>query len=335
MPKKHYTIPIFIPELACPFQCVFCNQRKITGQQLVPDDNEILFSIKEHLASFKKVDRKVEVGFFGGSFTGIPYQEQEHYLELVQKFIENGDVDGIRLSTRPDYINEEVLDLLKRYHVSTIELGAQSLNDEVLEASYRGHTSAQTEAASKLILAYGFDLGLQMMIGLPGDTLEKSISTAKQIVELGASSTRIYPTVVIKNTALHQWYTNGEFKPLSLDEAVQRAKIILPIFEKAGVMVLRVGLHPSEGLLNGDELVVGPFHQSFKELVLTEIWGDLLEPLLLNPKSKDIEIEVPEKELNYAIGYRGKNKKGLNEKYNKVKFVADKGITSRYNFQFH
>ena len=335
MPKKHYTIPIFIPELACPFQCVFCNQRKITGQQLVPDDNEILFSIKEHLASFNKVDRKVEVGFFGGSFTGIPYQEQEHYLELVQKFIENGDVDGIRLSTRPDYINEEVLDLLKRYHVSTIELGAQSLDDDVLESSYRGHTSAQTEAASKLILAYGFDLGLQMMIGLPGDTLEKSIFTAQRIVELGASSTRIYPTVVIKNTALHQWYTNGEFKPLSLDEAVQRAKIILPIFEKAGVKVLRVGLHPSEGLLNGDELVVGPFHQSFKELVLTEIWGDLLEPLLLDPKSKDIEIEVPEKELNYAIGYRGKNKKSLSDKYERVKFVADKGITSRYNFQFH
>lgn len=332
--KKHYTIPVFIPELACPFQCVFCNQRKITGQNLIPDDLEILTMIEEHIASFKETERVVEIGFFGGSFTGIPVDQQSHYLELVQPYLVSGEVSGIRLSTRPDYIDADVLKLLKKNKVSTIELGSQSLDDEVLKASYRGHTAEQVEQASKMILDHGFELGLQMMIGLPGDTLEKSIKTAHRIVDLGASNTRIYPTVVIKGTALEQWFTKGKFTPLSLEEAVNWTRQILPIFEEAGLTVLRVGLHPSEGLLNGDELVAGPFHPSFKELVLTEIWGELFKPLLEKPKGKFIELHVPEKEINYAIGYKGKNKKALLEKFNSVKFITDPAITHRCNFQF-
>ena len=334
MQVKHYTIPVFIPELACPFQCVFCNQRKITGRELIPDDHEILKSIEDHLGSFKKKERIVEIGFFGGSFTGIPFEQQKHYLELVQPFIDSGQVSGIRLSTRPDYIDDNILELLKKYKVSTIELGSQWLDEEVLKATLRGHAIKQVGEASQKIIDQGFELGLQLMIGLPGDTLEKSIKTAHRIIELGASNTRIYPTVVIKGTALDQWYKTGKFTPLSLDEAVHWTKQILPIFEDAGITVLRVGLHPSEGLLNGEELVAGPFHQSFKELVLTEIWGDLLEPLLVNTKGKNIEIFVPEKEINYAIGYRGKNKNLLLEKYNSVKFVADASITHRRNFHF-
>ena len=326
---KHYTIPIFIPELACPFQCVFCNQEKISGHQNNPDESEIRQTIIKYLKSFKKEERTVEIGFFGGSFTGIPIEEQKHYLGIVQPFIDSGEINGIRLSTRPDYINKEILSVLKKYRVTTIELGAQSMDDEVLEKSYRGHTSKQTEQASEMILDNGFELGLQMMIGLPGDTLEKSIFTAKKIIESGASNTRIYPALVIKGTAMHKWYDDRKYVPLSLEKAINRTKQILPLFEEAGVKVLRVGLHPSEGLLSGHELIAGPFHQSFKELVLTEIWYDQLKPLLHKDEGKNLIIYVPEKEKNYAIGYVAKNKKMLLEKFEKVKFVVQSSLHER------
>lgn len=329
MKSKHYTIPIFIPELACPFQCVFCNQKKITGTQLIPDDSEIKSTIEAHLSSFKEINRRVEIGFFGGSFTGIPFEQQKHYLETVQPFIQSGEVSAIRVSTRPDYIGEKELTLLAKYSVQSIELGAQSFDEEVLKQSFRGHTVKQTEVAAKAILEAGFQLGLQMMIGLPGDKLQKAINTAKRIIELGAHTTRIYPAVVIKDTAMHQWYEQGKYKPLSIDEAVDWIKQILPLFEKAGVKVLRVGLHPSEGLLNGEELVDGPFHPSFKALVLTEIWGDLLRPLLKTENTESILIQVPTGQGNVAIGHQSKNKKMLMHKFRKLKFVEDEGLKAR------
>jgi histone acetyltransferase (RNA polymerase elongator complex component) len=318
---KHYNIPIFIPELACPFQCAFCNQEKISGHNLIPGDNEIIRTIQEHLNSFKEENRFVEVAYFGGSFTGIPFGQQQHFLGLVQPFIKTGSVQSIRLSTRPDYIGENILTMLKKYNVGTIELGAQSLDDEVLLKSHRGHTAKQVEDASKLIHKFGFKLGLQMMIGLPGDSLEKSLFTAKKIVELGADNTRIYPALVIRDTAMHLWYKQGKYSPLSLEEAVNWTKEILPVFENAGINVIRVGLHPSEGLTDGGELIAGPFHISFKELVLTEIWNDRLKPLLKTHQGKSIRITVPFGSLNHAIGFKAKNKRMLLEKFDKVKFT--------------
>lgn len=318
---KHYNIPIFIPELACPFQCAFCNQEKISGHNLIPDDAEIIETIETHLNSFKEKNRFVEVAYFGGSFTGIPFEQQEHFLGLVQPFIKNGSVQSIRLSTRPDYIDSKILTMLKKHNVGTIELGAQSLDDGVLQKSHRGHNAQQVEEASKLIHEFGFKLGLQMMIGLPGDSLEKSLATAKNIIELGADNTRIYPALVIKGTAMHQWFEKGKYTPLSLEEAVNWTKQILPIFEDAGVNIIRVGLHPSEGLLTGEELIAGPFHISFRELVLTEIWSDKLKPLLKTHQGKSLKITVPFGSLNHAIGYKAKNKKMLLEKFDRVDFM--------------
>ena len=317
---KHYNIPIFIPELACPFQCAFCNQEKISGHNLIPDDAEIIETIEAHLKSFKEKNRFVEVAYFGGSFTGIPFDQQEHFLGLVQPFIEKGLVQSIRLSTRPDYIDGKILRMLKKYNVGTIELGAQSLDDEVLKKSHRGHTAKQVEEASKLIHEFGFKLGLQMMIGLPGDSFEKSLETANKIVELGADNTRIYPALVIKDTAMHLWYEKGKYTPLSLEEAVNWTKQILPVFENAGVKVIRVGLHPSEGLMDGEELIAGPFHISFRELVLTEIWNDKLKPLLETAQEGNLKITIPFGNLNHAIGYKAKNKNMLLEKYKFVSF---------------
>ncbi len=327
--SKHYTIPIFVPELACPFQCVFCNQEKISGQKNIPDRNEIISTIENYLKTFKSKDRVVEVGFFGGSFTGIPIKDQEYYLKIIQPYIYSGVIQGIRLSTRPDYINDEILKVLRENNVTTIELGAQSFDDDVLLRSNRGHLAKQIEIASKMILDGGTNLGLQMMTGLPGDTLEKAIFTAGKIIESGANNTRIYPALIIRDTALHRWYTQKKYIPLTLEEAINWTKQILPLFEEAGVNVIRVGLHPSEGLSSGEELIAGPHHPAFKELVMSSIWNDILAPLLSEEANKNISIHVPAKEINYAIGHKSVNKKMLLEKFDSVIFVPEETYTGR------
>jgi histone acetyltransferase (RNA polymerase elongator complex component) len=326
---KHYTIPVFIPQLACPFQCAFCNQQKISGHINIPDAKEITKTIEAHLQSFKEKERHVEVGFFGGTFTGMSFSEQENYLRIVKPFLEAGHIHGVRLSTRPDYINNEVLSLLKKYGVTTIELGAQSLDDAVLKASFRGHTAKQVAEASMMIREADFDLGLQMMIGLPGDTLEKAMATAEKIISLGASNTRIYPALVIRDTAMHRWYEQGKYRPLSMEEAVQWSKQLLLLFEAAQVNVIRLGLHPSEGLLDGSELIDGPFHPSFRELVLSTIWKDQLTPLLQQKNKKSITILVPAHEINYAIGYGAANKKMLLQHFKEVGFTTDSLLPKR------
>ena len=326
---KHYSIPIFIPELACPFQCAFCNQRKISGHISIPDHAEIIKIVKSHLASFKQSDRVVDVAFFGGNFTGIPLYEQEGYLKLAQPFLSSGEIQGIRLSTRPDYINKEVLDLLESYGVTTIELGSQSFDEEVLIKSHRGHTAKQTEAAAKAILDRGFKLGLQMMIGLPGDSLKSALYTARRIVALGATSTRIYPTVVIKGTALNNWYDKGAYIPLSLEEAVDWSTYLLPIFENGNVQIIRTGLHPSEGLVLGKDLVAGPFHPQFKELVLSEIWLRQLLLAISNFGDKSVQITIAMGQINFAIGHKGLNRKVLLEWVKSVKFTESDHLKGR------
>ena len=331
MPQKHYTIPVFIPELACPNRCVFCNQQKISGQILIPKEAEIIFQIETYLEGFP-AGGHIEIGFFGGSFTGVPVDDQKHFLEIAQPYLKSGRIHGIRVSTRPDYISESRLDLLQAYGVTTIELGAQSLDEDVLLKSKRGHSIADVEKAASLIRFYGFTLGLQMMTGLPGDTLQKTLMTAHRIVELGADNTRIYPALVIKNTELEELYRAGQYVPLSIEEAVFRVKQIIPIFEAADITILRIGLHPSEGLLNGDDLVAGPFHPSFRELAETALWGDLFKDLSLPASSIDeLEISVPVGQRNMAIGYNAVNRKKLALTHKKVGFVEDPSLR---NHQF-
>lgn len=318
---KHYNIPIFIPELACPNRCIYCNQRHISGQLQAVKPEEIKQIIEQHLATFIRPS-EVELAFFGGSFTGIDEKDMLTYLQIVQPYIEQGEIKSIRISTRPDYINEKILDILQQYNVKDIELGAQSLNEEVLAFAKRGHTVRDVENASQLIKSYGFSLGLQMMIGLPLDTVEKSKETAKKILKLGAESTRIYPTLVINNTDLADLYRQNKYKALSLEEAVDWTAEIYKIFSQSSIKILRVGLHPSEALINGTELLAGPFHVSFKELVLTKIWQEKFEKLPINTKT----ILVNPKEINYAIGYNSKNKQLLQKKFPYLKFISDSNV---------
>lgn len=334
MKPRHFTIPVFIPMEACPFQCIYCDQDKISGHTSIPSAEEITKTIQTHLSTMS--DRaEIEVGFFGGTFTGLTIEKQKYFLETVQPFIARNEVNSIRLSTRPDFIDEKILELLKSYNVETIELGAQSMDDEVLQKSGRGHKAAAIEAASEMIKDFGFRLGLQMMIGLPGDSADKSLYTAQKFVELGAKDVRIYPTLVIKGTPLEKLFRAGKFIPLSLDEAVDRTAAIFPLFENAGVNIIRTGLHPSDGLLDKTDLIAGPFHVSFKELVLTKLWNDQLKTIENTNNFSEITISIPLGQLNAAVGYGAKNKKMLLQKFRKVKFAINPTLrTQEYHVDY-
>ncbi|MFZ4411563.1 MAG: elongator complex protein 3 [Bacteroidales bacterium] len=334
MQKKHFTIPIFIPELACPFRCIYCDQQKISGTKCIPTLTAVKEIIETHLSTISNENTEIEIGFFGGSFTGIPALQQLAFLKVAQPYIENGVVSSIRLSTRPDYINADILKLLKNYNVKTIELGAQSLDDEVLFASKRGHTAETVRKSSELIKSSGFDLGLQMMIGLPGDSMEKSIATANKIIAFGADNTRIYPTLVIKDTYLEDLYKRGEYQALSIEESIVVLKEIIPLFEKANVQIIRIGLHPSEDL-QGSAFVAGPYHASLRELVETKLWEENLIKYTQNPdQHQNLHLFVAPKMYNFAIGYHASNKKMLENSYHKVKFLIDTNLEKR-DFYVH
>ncbi|MFA6200784.1 MAG: radical SAM protein [Bacteroidales bacterium] len=321
---RHYNIPIFIPELACPNQCIYCNQRYISGQIFQPTKEEIIEKIDSHLKTFQD-SFEAEVAFFGGSFTGIEIDKQIEYLKIIQPYIDKGIIKSIRISTRPDYINEHILDILKQYRVKTIELGAQSLSQDVLDFSQRGHSVEDVENASKLINGYGFELGLQMMIGLPKDTIDKSIQTAKKIIEFGAKNTRIYPTLVIEKTKLADQYRKGEYQALTIEKAVDWTAIIYKIFYDAGIKILRVGLHPSEALINKTELLAGAFHVSFRELVLTKIWYENLQTIK-SDASKILTIYTAPNSINQAVGYNSTNKIILKQRFKQVVFKIEEGL---------
>jgi len=326
MKSRHYNIPIFIPEMACPHRCVFCNQQTITGQFDIPEPSDIKSIIEAYLATIPLENSNIQVAFFGGSFTGLPMDLQRNYLAVVQPFLSDR-ISGIRLSTRPDYIDLDILNMLKSYGVSHIELGAQSMDDAVLRKAGRGHDAAAVFAASQIILSHGFELGLQMMLGLPGDSSEKALATARAIVEAGAKETRIYPTLVVKGTALEKLWRKGKYIPMTLEEAVKQSATIYSYFESEGVKVLRIGLYASEELVNNSGYLAGPFHASFKELVMTEIWRRELDKVTVN--ASRIRIHVAANQLNHAVGYKKSNLEFLQTKFDSVKFKVDKALKNR------
>lgn len=327
---KHVNIPIFIPELACPFQCVFCDQKKITGQNFLLSDKDIIHTIEEHLQSTDVYNSEVQLAFFGGTFTGLNLDDQEYYLGLIQPYLKANSIKGIRISTRPDYINEENLVLLKKYGVTHIELGAQSLVDEVLKASSRGHTVKDVEIASKMILNAGFNLGLQMMIGLPGSSTNNSLITAQKIKEFGASETRIYPTIVIKDTSLAHLFKTGKYIPLTTDEAIEQSAEVFKYFENNGIKVLRVGLYPSDDLTEQGGALAGPEMPHFKEKVLSRIWLDTLKKELdFKSNYKGVMITVAPDEYNFAVGFQASNRKYLEKYFHKMKFKMNTNLKGR------
>ena len=238
---KHYNIPIFISHIGCPNACVFCNQIKINGRE-TDVTNEDLKNIIEEYLKILPADSYKEVAFFGGTFTGISLGRQKEYLEVVKKYLDKGLIQGIRLSTRPDYINKEVMDQLKKYKVTTIELGVQSFDEEVLKKSARYYEIESVYKACEMIKKYGIDLGIQIMPGLPGSTFEKDFETAKKVVEINPVNVRIYPTLIIKDTELEKMYKTGSYEVLSMEEAIKRCRKICALIELNGIKIIRVGL---------------------------------------------------------------------------------------------
>ena len=278
--SKEYVIPVFVPHLGCPNDCIFCNQKSISGQKKTTTKEEAKQTIENFLNSIKDKDAKKEIAFFGGSFTGIDNKVQEELLQTAYEYVKNGQVDSIRLSTRPDYINKEILKKLKKYKVKTIELGVQSANDYVLGRANRGHTFKDVIKASKLIRRYGFNLGHQMMVGLPESTREDEINTAKALIKLKPKMVRIYPVLVIKGTKLEKECKEGIYEPLSVVQAVEICKQLVRLFTNKKIQVIRVGLQNTDEICepgsNESEVVAGPFHPAFGQLVESSMWYDAI-----------------------------------------------------------
>lgn len=301
---KHYNIPIFISHYGCPNACVFCNQVKINGRETDVTIEDLKNIIEEYLKILPK-DSYKEVAFFGGTFTGISLGKQKEYLEGVKEYLDKGLVQGIRLSTRPDYINKEVLEQLKKYNVTTIELGVQSLDEEVLKKSARYYPIEVVYEASKLIKSYGINLGIQLMPGLPGSTFESDFETAKKVVKISPENARVYPTLIIKDTEMERMYKRGEYEVFTLDEAIKRCRKIISLLEINGINIIRVGLQPSDDLREGGVAVEGAFHPAFRELVDGEIYFDFLKSIEL--KDKKLEVELNEKLVSKVVGLKRKN----------------------------
>lgn len=294
--KTHAIIPVFIPHSGCPHDCIFCNQRAITARQSAPDRQETVRIIEEHLSTIEKnphITRR-EIAFYGGSFTGIPASEQEMYLSAAKEYKDAGRVDAIHLSTRPDYIDEEILDRLQRYSVDIVELGVQSFDEEVLRRSRRGHDREIVYRSAEMIKKRGITLGIQLMAGLPGDSYEKCMKSVRETVKIGPAIARIYPTVVLRDTGLYEMYRKGMYEPLSEEDAVNTVKDMLREFERAGIDVIRVGLKSSDGISEGgDAVAAGSYHPAFRQLTESAMAREDIEEILLKRLS-----EIPPERRN-------------------------------------
>lgn len=319
--KKEYIIPIFVPHLGCPNKCVFCNQTKITGKQKQVTAEEARKIIDEYLSNFKDKENKVEIAFFGGSFTAIDEKIQNELLEVAYEYVQKGVVDSIRISTRPDYITKDILKRLKKYKVKTIELGVQSTNNYVLAKAKRGHTFEDIKKASKLIRFYGFNLGHQMMVGLPESTALDEVNTAKDLIKLKPKIVRIYPVLVIKDTELEEDYNKGEYEPLSVTQAVERCAEIADLFNKKKINIIRIGLQNTEEITDPEketsQVVAGPYHPAFRQLVEGRLWYNAIVSQIkkYNTKVKVVEIKANPEDVNNIIGHKKENIKKLKDIY--------------------
>lgn len=319
--KKEYVIPVFVPHLGCPNDCIFCNQKSISGQRKKVTKEDTEKTIENFLKNIKDKDAKKEIAFFGGSFTGIDIKTQEELLQTAYKYIENGQVDSIRVSTRPDYIDKEKLKLLKKYKVKTIELGVQSANDYILGRANRGHNFKDVEKASKLIRWYGFNLGHQMMLGLPESNMNDEIKTAKELIKLKPKMIRIYPVLVIKGTKLEKEYNEGIYEPLTLAQAIETSKQLVRLFTNKKIDIIRLGLQNTDDICEpgtqNSEVVAGPFHPAFRQLVESNMWYDAIVNKIkkLNATVKEVEVTVNPIDANNVVGHKRENVIKLKDTY--------------------
>ena len=321
--SRHANISVFVPHLGCPVLCSFCNQHSITGKQKNATPQDIDLAVEICKGSKGYDPKKTEIAFFGGSFTAIPRDIMLLLLECAFCHVKAGDAAGIRLSTRPDAIDEEILDILKAHGVTAVELGAQSMDDEVLTANRRGHTSKDVRRASALIKEYGFELGLQMMTGLYTDTEEKALYTAGEFIELNPDCVRIYPTITLKNTYLSELLKAGKYAPQTVEEAVSLATALIPMFENRKIAVIRVGLHTVEA----ESFEAGPWHPAFGELCENEIFKKLLLDRLKEPGN--YIVYCAQESVSKVVGHGQRNIEFFKELGYNYKVISDGGLTGR------
>lgn len=337
---SHKNIPLFIPHQGCPNTCVFCNQRTISGHDTF-DRNSVYSIIDNALSTIDTENDEVEIAFFGGSFTGIDRDDMIFLLKAANQYIVNGKVSSIRLSTRPDYINSEILEILKFYGVTDIELGVQSMCDRVLYNSKRGHNSITTEESCKLIKEHGFNLVGQMMLGLPSSTREDEILTAEKLIECRVDAVRIYPTVVFPSTELSEMMKSGCYAPLSVDEAADRAACILIMLDKSGIPCIRCGLQ-SQDNFNSDTVLAGAYHPAFGSIangrvmrmnIEKELEKFNISPYVQDTSSKykkadQLTVYSAPNRISDVIGYKKENKSYFYHKYNlKIKAVSSSDLS--------
>ncbi len=319
---KHANISLFVPHVGCKHRCSFCDQRTITGETHLPHGADVDEAVMVALSSGKVDPKNTEIAFFGGSFTAINKDYMTELLDAANKYVQSNTVSGIRISTRPDAIDREILAFLKEKGVKAIELGAQSMCDEVLMKNERGHTAEDVRKASRLIKEYGFELGLQMMTGLYGSSDETDIKTAEEIVSLAPDTVRIYPTVILEGTALGERYKSGEYKTHSLSESVELCAVLLEKFREKSVKVIRLGLHNIEE----EKYLSGPWHPAFRELVEAEIYYKItLGKLKGNPKGK-YKISVSPSSVSKTVGQNKENLAKLYKQGYVCKVVPEKSI---------
>lgn len=319
--KKQYIIPIFVPHLGCPNDCIFCNQKSISGQKENMTKEKAKKIIEEYINAIQTKDASIEIAFYGGSFTAIEPEKQVELLEVANEYIKKGKVESIRISTRPDCIDKETLKRLKKYKVKTIELGVQSANDYILKKANRGHTFEDVKKASKMIRWNRFQLGHQMMVGLPESTRTDEINTAKALIKLKPKMVRIYPVLVVKDTKLEKDYKNGIYEPLPLVQAVEICKQLVRMFADKKIDVIRIGLQNTEEITDPQgeksQVVAGPYHPAFRQLVEAGMWYDAIVGKIkkLNVKVKEVQVTVNPIDANNVIGHKKENVVKLKETY--------------------
>lgn len=312
-----FIIPIFLPNLGCPHQCAFCNQTSITG--VTPDtiSPETLCLLINEFLEYKKTQRRsVQVSFYGGNFLGLKKEYIRILLDETTKFVKNKRIDSIRFSTRPDTISDKQLDIIKDYPVSTIEIGVQSMDNQVLAMAKRGHTTLDTEKAAALLKERNYDVGMQMMVGLPGDDEIKSLFTAQRIASLSPDFVRIYPTVVLAHSRLAVWYRKGEYTPWSLSRCVALVKNLYLFFKSKKIPVIRMGLQASEDLAKDTTILAGPYHPAFGHMIHSEIFLDMAVSIMeAEKRSYDkITINVHPRSISKMRGLKNKNVESLKNK---------------------
>lgn len=317
---SHANISVFVPFVGCPNRCSFCDQRSITGETKAPGAEDVKKAVETAAATDGYDGNSTELAFFGGSFTAIDREYMKELLEAAYIFVQNKTIKGIRISTRPDCVDREVLPILKNYGVTAIELGTQSLCDDVLEHNRRGHTAADVVNACQLIKEFGFELGLQMMTGLYGSDLEKDRYTARKIIELKPDTVRIYPTVTLKNTLLEKLFLSGDYIPPTLEETIGLCAELKSDFEGNGIKVIRLGLHS----IDKDSYVAGPWHPAFGELCESAVmYKKALK--ILNEKGNYL-LSVNTKDVSKMIGQKRKNIEKLKFSGYICRVVADDGV---------